>query len=62
MILLIQIYAMLLWYMVYVAVYSQEVVVRARRGDADYVKHAVCLFTDFPAVVFTVIRVSNIYI
>lgn len=34
--------------------YSQEVVVKARRGDEDHVKHAVCLFTDFPAFVIHV--------
>lgn len=31
------------------AAYSQEVVVKARRGDEDYVKHAICLYPDFPA-------------
>ncbi|KAK6162682.1 hypothetical protein DH2020_002523 [Rehmannia glutinosa] len=46
-----QLYVLLLWYMVYLAVYSQEVVLKARRGDSDYVKHAISFFTHFPAVV-----------
>lgn len=44
----------------YVVVYSQEMVVKVRKGDGDYVKHAVRFFTDFPPVVITVIRVTNI--
>ncbi|KAL6495340.1 Bax inhibitor 1 [Orobanche gracilis] len=43
-------YALLLWYMVYVAAYSQVVLLKARRGEIDYVEHAVHLFTDFPFV------------
>ncbi|KAK4411165.1 Bax inhibitor 1 [Sesamum angolense] len=46
-----QLHAGLLWFMVYVAVYSQEVVQKARSGDVDYVKHAITLITDLPAVV-----------
>ncbi|KAK6162662.1 hypothetical protein DH2020_002503 [Rehmannia glutinosa] len=55
-----QLYTFLLWYMVYVGVYSQEVKVKARRGDSDYVKHAIHLFTDFPAVIIRVIMVLTI--
>ncbi|KAK4414578.1 Bax inhibitor 1 [Sesamum alatum] len=51
-----QLHAGLLWFMVYVAVYSQEVVLKARRGDVDYVKHAITLITDFPAVLFHVLK------
>ncbi|KAL0425736.1 UNVERIFIED_CONTAM: Bax inhibitor 1 [Sesamum radiatum] len=51
-----QLHAGLLWFMVYVAVYSQEVVQKARSGDVDYVKHAITLITDLPAVVVHVMR------
>ncbi|PIN18355.1 Bax-mediated apoptosis inhibitor TEGT/BI-1 [Handroanthus impetiginosus] len=52
-----QLHTLVLWFMVYVAVYSQEVVWKAST-DYDYVKHAVSLYTDLPAVVLHVIMVS----
>ncbi|KAI3444807.1 hypothetical protein Pfo_001472 [Paulownia fortunei] len=55
-----QLYAGLLWFMAYVAVYSQEVVLKARRGDGDYVKHAISLFTDFPAVAVHLITLMKL--
>ncbi|KAL7120943.1 hypothetical protein ACP275_02G152900 [Erythranthe tilingii] len=47
------IYAVLMWNMVYVMAYSQEVKVKVRKGDFDYVRHAVNLYTDLPPVYIT---------
>ncbi|KAK6162683.1 hypothetical protein DH2020_002524 [Rehmannia glutinosa] len=44
------------YYMGYVGIYSQEVKLKVRMGDNNYVKHAIRLFTDFPPVVFEAIK------
>ncbi|EYU40355.1 hypothetical protein MIMGU_mgv1a017137mg [Erythranthe guttata] len=52
-----ELFLWLLWNVIYVAVYSQEVVSKARKGESDYVRHAVNVYTDLPPIVITVIRV-----
>ncbi|KAG8362623.1 hypothetical protein BUALT_BualtUnG0057300 [Buddleja alternifolia] len=52
-----QLYPAILWFMAYVAAYSQEMVLKARGGDVNYVKHSITLFADFPAVVFHLCRI-----
>ncbi|KAL6498849.1 Bax inhibitor 1 [Orobanche hederae] len=56
---LYQMYALLLWYMVYVAAYSQAVLLKARRGEIDYVEHAVRLFTDSPFVLIHCLKLMK---
>ncbi|KAL7158394.1 hypothetical protein ABFS83_02G140100 [Erythranthe nasuta] len=53
-----ELFLWLLWNVIYVAVYSQEVVLKARKGESDYVRHAVNVYTDLPPIVITVIRLA----
>ncbi|XP_073312297.1 bax inhibitor 1-like [Primulina huaijiensis] len=52
----LDLYVATLYFMLYVVAYSHELVINIRRGDADYVKHSVTLFTDAPAVTLHFIK------
>ncbi|KAL3649750.1 hypothetical protein CASFOL_006153 [Castilleja foliolosa] len=54
-----QLYTLVLWYMVYVAAYSQFVIFKARGGENDYVMHAICLFVFCPDLVMVSMKMMK---
>jgi FtsH-binding integral membrane protein len=50
-----QVYFGLLIFLGYMVYDTQEIIERAHRGDMDYIKHALTLFTDFIAVLVRII-------
>ncbi|XP_073119591.1 bax inhibitor 1-like [Henckelia pumila] len=51
-------YVATLYFLLYVIAYSHELVINIRRGDADYVKHSVTLFTDAPPVLIHYLKTA----
>jgi hypothetical protein len=50
-----QVYFGLLIFLGYMVYDTQEIIERAHRGDMDYIKHALTLFTDFVAVLVRIL-------
>ncbi|XP_035818164.1 bax inhibitor 1-like isoform X2 [Zea mays] len=51
----LQLYFGLLVFLGYMVFDTQEIIERAHRGDMDYIKHALTLFTDFVAVLVRIL-------
>lgn len=51
----LQVYFGLLIFLGYMVYDTQEIIERAHRGDMDYIKHALTLFTDFVAVLVRIL-------